>query len=136
MYYVLLAVFAVLGFSLATRDVQRFTTEVTRYFECERKGMDPDNICDASGYQNLPNITIASLSYILIGMYPLFNFIYVIDVRVLKQHLKKRFPCMFKRSALQRTSTTSTGTKVKITHTSSIGSTIGMLSLSNHHEDV
>ena len=98
--------FAVLGFSLATRDAKRVTSEVIRYFECERKGVDPDNPCDTSGYENIPNVYISLLSYILMGMYPLINFIYVIDVHELKQHLRDRFPSLFKGSELQKTAST------------------------------
>ena len=120
-YYILLAVFAVLGFSLATRDAKRVTSGVIRYFECERKGVDPDNPCDTSGYENITNMYISLLSYILIGMYPLINFIYVIDVRELKQHLRDRFPSLFKGSELQKT----TSTKIQC---SSSNSTAGILS--------
>ncbi len=120
-YYVLLAVFAVLGFSLANRDAERFITEVIRYFQCERKGVDPDNPCDTSGYENIPNIYIALLSYVLIGMYPLINFLYVIDVQELKQHLRDRYPSQFKRSVVQKT----TGTRIQ---GSTNNSTAGMLS--------
>lgn len=119
-YYVLLAVFAVLGFSLANRDAERFTTEVVHYFECERKGVDPDNPCDTSGYRRIPNIYIAMLSYVLIGMYPLINFLYVIDVQELKQHLRDRFPSTNNRSVVRKT----TVTKIQ---GSSSNSTAGML---------
>ncbi len=95
-----------LGFTLATRSAKRTTGEVIRYFDCERKGVDPDNLCDMSGYVNIPNICISLLSYALIGMYPLINFIYVIDVHELKQHLRGWFPSLFKGSGLQKTSTT------------------------------
>lgn len=112
-----------LGFSLATRSVKRFTSEIIHYFDCERRGVDPDNPCDMSGYINIPNVCISLLSYALIGMYPLINFIYVIDVHEFKQCLRGRFPSLFKGSELQRTKT---GTK--LSRGSSSNSTAGILS--------
>ncbi len=121
MYYVILAAVAVSGFTIATRNAEKFTTEVVRYFECERKGVDPDNPCNTSGYESIPNIYIAMLSFILVGIYPLINFIYVSNVQELKQHLKNRFPSLFKRSEQKTTDT-------RNAQTSSNNSTAGMLS--------
>ena len=130
MYYILVAVFTLLGYTLATRNASRFTTEVLRYFECERKGVDPDNPCDTSGYENIPNIYISLLSYILLGMYPLINFIYVIDVHELKQHMRDWFPSLFKGS--ESVSQKTTGTKLQ--RGSSSTSTAGIFSLSYSQE--
>ena len=116
--------FAILGFSLATRGAKRFISEVIHYFDCERRGIDPDNLCDASGYINIPNVCISLLSYVLIGMYPLINFIYVIDVHELKQYLRGRFPSLFKASELPER--TQTGTK--FSRGLSSNSTAGILS--------
>ena len=125
MYYVILAVIALLAFSLTTRDENQFATEVLHYFECERKGVDPDNPCDTSGYTSLPDVAITSISYILLGLFPSVNFIFVINVRELKQQLKTWFPHLFKR--LKRKAT-----KFQVSNTPSTGSTTGMLPTTPH----
>ena len=96
MYYVLLAVIALLAFSLTVRDSDTFTTEVLRYFECERKGIDPANPCDPSGYIMVLDVALTSMSYILLGLFPTVNFIFVINVRELKQYLEDKFPFLCK----------------------------------------
>ena len=120
MYYVILAVIALLAFSLTTRDGDRFISEVLSYFECERKGVDPDNPCDTSGYISLLNVAITSISYILLGLFPLVNFIFVINVRELKQQVKNWLPHLFKRPKRK-------AAKFQVSDTPSTGSTAGML---------
>ena len=92
-YYIFLAVLALLTYSQATRDDEPFVRALLSYFECERNGYDPDNPCDTSGYERfIVSIVLASLSFILIGLYPLLNLVFVVDVQEFKQVLKKHFP--------------------------------------------
>ena len=96
-YYIILTVVALTAFTLTTRDGDEFTSAVFRYFECESKGVDPNNPCDPSGYIKLLHVALSSLSYILLGLFPMVNFIFVISVRELKQYMKKQCPFLFKR---------------------------------------
>ena len=95
-YYVILAVIALLAFSLTIRDGDRFIKEVLLYFQCESKGVDPANPCDTSGYTVVLNVALTSLSYILLGLFPVVNFIFVINVRELKLYLQDKAPFLFK----------------------------------------
>ena len=121
MYYVLLAIIALLAFSLTTRDAERFTFEVLRYFQCESKGIDPSNPCDNSGFLDVLHVGLTSLSYILLGIYPSVNFIFVINVQELKQYLKGRFPFLFGRTKRKAAKF------VSDTPSASTSSTTGML---------
>ena len=125
-YYVILAVIALLAFSLTTRDGNQIATEVLRYFECERKGVDLDNPCDTSGYTSLLNLAITSISYILLGLFSSVNFIFVINIRELKQQLKTWFPHLFKILTERK------ATKFQVSDTPSTGSTTGMLPSTPH----
>ena len=97
MYYVVLAVIALSAFTLTVRDEESFSLAVLRYFECERKGVDPNNPCDPSIYTKRLHIALTSLSYILLGLFPMVDFIFVINIRELKQYAQKQCPCLFKR---------------------------------------
>ena len=97
LYYILLAVVALTAFTLTTRDGDGFYSAVLRYFECESKGVDPNNPCDQSSYTKQLHVALTSLSYILLGLFPMVNFIFVISVRELKQYLQKQCPVLFKR---------------------------------------
>ena len=93
MYFVFLAVPTLLSFSQATRDDELFAKTLLIYFDCERNGYDPDNPCDTSSYRKfIALIVFVPLSFILIGLYPLLNLVFVVDVQELKQVLKKHFP--------------------------------------------
>ena len=98
LYYVLLTVISLLAFTLTVRDSKRYTMAVLRYFECEKNGVteDSDNPCDRSGYTIVLNIILRSMSYILLGFYPMVNFIFVINIRELKKYLKKKFSFLSK----------------------------------------
>ena len=96
-YYVVFTVIALLGFSLLIRDRERFLAEVLCYFQCESRGVDPDDPCDDSSYMNHVNVAMTTASYVLLGLFPLVNFVFVVNVRELKQHLKNLSLFLFKR---------------------------------------
>lgn len=96
-YYIILAVVALTAFTLTIRDEEDFSSAVLSYFQCESKGVDPNNPCDTSSYTTLLHIALTSLSYILLGLFPMINFIFVISVRELKQYMQKQCPFLYKR---------------------------------------
>ena len=93
-YYVVLAVVALTAFTLIARDKDKFFNEIIRYFACESKG--PDEPCPRN-YIQLPHSILSSLSYILLGLFPMVNFIFVISVQGLREYLQRRCPCLFRR---------------------------------------
>ena len=91
-YFIFLAFPSLLTYSLTTRENMPFTKAVLSYFDCERKGYDPENPCDTSSYEKfIVGIIFLSLSFILLGLYPLINFMFVIDFQEAKKLLKKKF---------------------------------------------
>lgn len=112
---------ALSAFTLTVRDEERFSLAVLRYFECERKGVDPNNPCDPNSFTKLLHVALTSLSYILLGLFPMVNFIFVINIRELKQYAQKQCPCLFKRPKRK------TATFQQSDTPSSTSSTTGML---------
>ena len=92
-YYVIVIFFILLGFALNVRYRGKFLSEIRCYFQCESNGVDPDNPCDGSGYMNHATLTMITIAYSLLGVFPLVNFLFVMNIRVLNQHLKKWLPC-------------------------------------------
>ena len=84
-YYVLLGVIALITFTLATRDNGRLLEEITGYFRCEFTGIDAQNPCDRSRYQALLNPELNCISYILLGIFPVVNLVFAVNVEELKQ---------------------------------------------------
>ena len=94
-YYVVLTVVALTAFTLIVQDAEKLLLARLQYFECEKKGVDPNNPCDPNIYIKLEHVALTSLSYILLGLFPVVNFVFVISVRDLKETLRKRCPCLF-----------------------------------------
>ena len=84
-YYVVVIIFTLLGATLRVRDREHTTNEIQCYFQCESRGVDPSNPCDTSGYFNLVTLIMSSISFILLGLFPLVNFIFVVNIRELKE---------------------------------------------------
>ena len=101
-YYVVLTVISITAFTLIVQDADRLLLARLRYFECERKGVDPNNPCDPNIHIKLEHVALTSLSYILLGLFPVVNFVFVISVRELKEQLQKWFPRLFKTNTQSR----------------------------------
>ena len=84
-YYVILGVIVLITFSFATRNDGRLLEELTGYFTCELPGIDPQNPCDRSRYQSLLNPELNCFSYVLLGIFPVVNLIFAVNVEEIKQ---------------------------------------------------
>lgn len=101
-YYILLAAISLVAFSLSIKSTDHFIDEVLNYFKCEGHGVHPDNHCDKhiDSYLKHRQVALISMSHILLGLYPVVNLIYVVNIQELKklikkwlQHIKKRLHC-------------------------------------------
>ena len=88
-YYAILGVCALTSLNVSSRQLQEFSSELDAYF-CERGGIG--NNCDRSGFESLSNPALVTIGYILVGIYPAINLVYVIHFADLKS-LKQKFQC-------------------------------------------
>ena len=77
--------FALSAFTLALRVSTNFRTALKWYFACESQGYNPASPCDRSQLEGLRNPGISLIGYILLELFPLVNFIYVINVKETKK---------------------------------------------------
>ena len=82
-YYVVLGVIALTTFTVTTRNVELFTEELGQYFLCEAVG--PEDPCDRSGFEELTHPELVAVSYVLLGIFPVFNVVFAVNVNELKQ---------------------------------------------------
>lgn len=93
-YEVIVLLLILYGRILDVRDRERFLSEIDCYFKCESSGVDPGSPCDTSTYMNHVALTMTTISYILLGLFPLVNFLFIVNIRVLNKHLEKCLrPC-------------------------------------------
>ena len=88
LYFFLLTVVSYTGFSLFHRKVERYSSELQIYFNCEQYGHDPNDPCDRTGFEQLAFPAATAVSFILIELSPLVNFVFVINIQDLKSNLK------------------------------------------------
>ena len=89
-YYAIFAVFIVTTFTITNvQKHEQFTSDITTYFMCEAAGTVRE--CDKSFVDHTGDI-FTILSIILIGLFPIVNLIYVLNIRELKQKISKYFP--------------------------------------------
>ncbi len=86
-YYILLGVIALMAFTLAVKDDEIVAHEYETYFLCESKGIDPNNPeeCDRSGFEQYLTPGLMACAYILIGIFPALNLIFVVNIKELKE---------------------------------------------------
>ena len=90
-YYAILGIGALTAFNVSSRQLQEFSNELDAYFLCERGGTG--NNCDRSGFERLTNPALVTIGFILVGIYPAINLVYVIHSADLKS-LKQKCQCL------------------------------------------
>jgi len=68
---------------LSARNRDKFITGIQTYFFCEQDGFDPDNPCSRDYLMNLYP-SISTLTIVLLGLFPVVNLIYAINLNELK----------------------------------------------------
>ena len=78
---------ALTTFTVTTRNVERFAKEVGLYFLCEAVG--PEDPCDRNRFEELLHPELTAISFILLGLFPAVNLVFVINVNELKQWCRR-----------------------------------------------
>ena len=106
-YYIVLSSVALTSFTLATSNVENLVSGIQEYFFCEQGGFDPEDRCTRD-YQKHTSPYLTTISYALLGLFPVVNLIYAINLNELKAALPKWLPKLKKKSS-QSPDTPSTG---------------------------
>ena len=89
-YYVTFAVFIVTTFTITHIQMEaQFFSDVASYFACEATGTGSE--CDRS-FGELSGEIFSFLSLILIGLFPIVNLVYVLNIQELKQQISRHVP--------------------------------------------
>ena len=89
-YYVVLTVFVLTSFTLSVRNIEPFATELRGHFACEQLGQDPENpmLCDRQRFRRLAYPEVTAVGFVLLGLFPVVNLVYVLNVKELKEKWK------------------------------------------------
>ena len=94
-YYIIFVAMSLSSLTLSTRNFEALRSALWVYFFCEQGGRDPDNMCSRDDIERLTHPFMTSISFIFIGLFPVVNLIYVVNIQETKDTLKK---WKFKRS--------------------------------------
>ena len=83
-YSVIFAVVGLIAFTIGAHDADIFVSELTTYFVCEAAGSTGSKVCEKNFSVWRAEI-MADLTWILLGLYPTVNLIYVVNVRDIKK---------------------------------------------------
>ena len=89
-YYVVLTVFVLTSFTLSVRNIEPFSKELRGHFACEQLGQDPENpmLCDRQRFRRLAYPEVTAVAFVLLGLFPVVNLVYVLNVKELKEKWK------------------------------------------------
>lgn len=87
-YYVVLAVISLTSFTMSTRDASAIATHTLEYFLCEQGGHNPETPCSRAAIDEMTDPVISTMSYILLGLFPIVNLVYALNVQELKEHCR------------------------------------------------
>ena len=94
-YYIVLSSIALTTFTISIRNIDSFIKGVQIYFFCEQGGFDPEHLCTRDYPKDDPFLT--ATSYALLGLFPVVNLIYAIDLKELKAALHTWLPKLKKK---------------------------------------
>lgn len=89
-YYVILTAFVLTSFTLSVRNIEPFAAELLRHFTCEQRGQNPENpmLCDRQRFRRLAYPEVTAAAFVLLGLFPVVNLVYVLNVKELKEKWK------------------------------------------------
>ena len=84
----ILGVTSVSALSDFLRKADLFENELMKYFTCELNGHDPLNPCDRSAIEGIEPDGLSIMVYIVGGVFPVVNLIFVISIQDTKRQFK------------------------------------------------
>ncbi len=87
-YYIIVGVSALTFEGIFARNETRFLDELLEYFICEAAGTGEP--CDRSGYNEYNDPVSEAVAYILVGLIPLANLMYVMNFEKMRGTCKRQ----------------------------------------------
>ena len=90
-YYVVVASVSLTQYTVVVRNLDAFETQLEEYFICELSGYDPNNPCDRNKFRQLSSPGVTATTFVLLGLFPLFNLIYALNYEELMKRCRACF---------------------------------------------
>lgn len=89
LYYTVFAAIMLAYFGVSVGNQDRFIAAVGEYFSCESRGRDPASPPCPRDYERYTFPGLAAATYLLMGLVPVANLVYVIHFRELRQGARR-----------------------------------------------
>jgi hypothetical protein len=91
-YFIIFGVVSLVHYSIADAQQDEFINGLNVYFDCQSTGLvNGTNDCDPYGhYQRLDNPYFKSIAYIMMGLVPIVNFVFVVQWKAVWDAIKSR----------------------------------------------
>ena len=119
-YYTIFGVVMLADFTLVTTNQDKSVTEFEKHFICEAKGSGSP--CDRSQLEQRSTVWIDFLTYVLLGLFPAANLMFIISWKDVKCFLQDRSRKIF---FIRKKSSKDSTMAVKIEQTQTSITTIG-----------
>ncbi len=90
-YYIVVGASVLTAYSVFTRNETVFKDELREYFICEAAGTGEP--CDRSGFMDSNHPVLEAISYILLGLTPVTNLVYVMNFQKMKETCRRWYRC-------------------------------------------
>ena len=87
-YFVAFSVIGLTAFTIISRNVTDFVSELTEYFLCESQGVRPGRACERRFNRMQVAVTL-TLVYVILGFFPVISLVYVVNYQEMKEKLSK-----------------------------------------------
>ena len=82
-YYFLYLAITQTALTISLRNQPKFEARLATYFSCELTGMVPGKTCERS-FERLTDSAAIAISFLILGLYPMVNLVFVVNVKELK----------------------------------------------------
>ena len=86
-YFFVFGVVSLTFFTITSKDITDFTSELITYFACESQGVQPGRTCERN-FNRMGTEFGLIVVYILLGFYPVVNLVYVVNFQEIKTFVK------------------------------------------------
>lgn len=89
-YNVMLVMLAMTSYTIGSRNEEVVMAAIKEYWQCEAIGIDPDRPCInlRASFEELTYPGLYVLGYLIFGLFPAVNLIFVVNIKELKKKLE------------------------------------------------
>ena len=89
-FYIMLAMLVMTAYTIVSRNEEVLMAAIKEYWQCEAIGIDPDRPCIKmrASFEELTYPGLNILAYLIFGLFPAINLIFVVNIKELKKKLK------------------------------------------------